>query len=90
MINARGAFLEQRGNDDRLVFLRQPPEGVGAGPGDFLGQLEMLVILALTKILGAEEFLGADDLRALPRGALNCSERLLKIGGGIARARGLD
>ena len=67
VINAGGALFEQRGNDDDLVFFGEFLESVGARPGNFFRELEILVVLALAKILRAEQFLRADDLRAVFR-----------------------
>jgi len=41
------------------------------------------VIFGLAEVLGAEEFLSADDLSASFGSALDCGEGLFEIGGGI-------
>ena len=64
VINAGGAFFKQRGDDDDLVFFGEFLKGVGAGAGDVFGEFEIFVVLALAEVLRAEQFLGADDLRA--------------------------
>ena len=79
VINAGRAFLEQRGDDDDLVFFRELAKGVGAGAGNFFGELEILVVFALAKILRAEKFLRADDFCAGLRGAFDEREGFLKI-----------
>ena len=79
VINAGGAFLEQRGDDDDLVFLREFAKGVGAGAGNFFGQLKIFVVFALAKILRAEQFLRADDLRACFGGAFDEREGFLEV-----------
>ena len=52
-----------------LCFCASFWKAVGAGAGNRFGQFEVLVVFALAEILRAEEFLGADDLRALLGGA---------------------
>ena len=79
VINAGRAFLEQRGDDDDLVLLRELAKGVGAGAGNFFGELEILVVFALAKILRAEQFLRADDLRAGLGGAFGEREGFLQV-----------
>ena len=64
VINAGGAFLEQRGDDDDLVLLRELLERLGAWAGNFFGQLKILVVFALAEILRAEQFLRANYVRA--------------------------
>ena len=90
VINAGGPLLEQRGNDDDPVFFRQFLESIGARPGNFLRQLEILVVLALAEILRAEQLLRADDLRAVFRGALDERDGLFKVRVRIGRHAGLD
>jgi hypothetical protein len=48
------------------------------------------MVFRLAKILRPKQFLGADNLRALLRGAFRESERLLQVRGGISRARSLE
>ena len=81
VIDAGRAFLEERGDDDDLVFPREFAEGVGAGAGNFFGELEIVVVFALAKILRAEQFLCADDLRAGLGGARGQREGFLEVGG---------
>ena len=45
--------------------LREFLKGLRAGAGDRLGQLEVLVVLALAEVLRAKQLLRADDLRAV-------------------------
>ena len=90
VINAGGALFKQRGDDDDLVFFRELAKRVGAGAGNFFGQLEILEVFALAKVLRAEKFLRADDLRAVPGGAFGQREGFLKIRVGIRGAGGLD
>ena len=90
VVEAGGALLEERGDDDDAMFARDFLERRGAGAGDGFGELEIVVVFALTEILGAEEFLGANDLRALPGGALCKSERFLQVGGRVGGAGSLQ
>jgi len=50
----------------------------------------MPVVFRLTKILRAEQFLGADNLRALFGGPIGCGKRFFQISRRIGRATGLD
>ena len=68
VIEAGGAALEERGDDDHAQLGGQLAERLGRGPGDGLGQVEAVVIFLAAKILRAEQFLQADDLRAAPGG----------------------
>ena len=65
VIHAGGALLEQRRDDDGLVFLRELAERVGRRPRDRLREREEAMVFDLAEILRAEQFLGAEDLRAL-------------------------
>jgi hypothetical protein len=76
VIETGSAFLEERGNDDDLVFLGELLECRCAGARNRFRELEVLVVLALAKILRREEFLRADDLRALLGGALGEGKRV--------------
>ena len=87
VIKAGGALLEKRGDDDDGMFFGEFLKGGGAGAGDGLGQFEIIVVLALAEILGAEQFLGADDLRALLGGAFGEGEGLLQVGRGVGANR---
>ena len=51
---------------------------------------ETLVILGLAEVLGSEQLLGTDDLRAFPRGPFGVCQSLAEVGIGIGRACGLD
>ena len=73
VIDAGGALLEQRGDDDDLVFAGELLKGRGARAGNRLGQFEIRVVFALAEILRAEQFLRADDLRAVPGGAFGAA-----------------
>src|SRR5256886_1803832 len=90
VVNAGGAFLEQRCDDDRVVFLRELLERIGAGAGDGFGQFEIFVVLALAEILGAKQFLRADDLRAGAGRALGGAQSFFQIRLGVRRATGLQ
>jgi len=62
-------------------------EGIGAWPGDFLGQLEEPMILDLTEIFGFKQFLSADDLRTLCRGFFNQRHLPAQLFAGVRRCR---
>ena len=70
VINSRGSLLEDRSNDHHFMLSREFLEGFGRWAGDRLGQAEEIVIFRLAKVLRTKQFLGADNLRALPRSAL--------------------
>src|SRR5271154_6448573 len=50
----------------------------------------MFMVFALAKILRAEKFLRANDLRAIFRGAFDERKRFLQVRGGICRATRLQ
>src|SRR5690349_11061571 len=79
VINPRGALLEQRGDDDDFLFLRQAAELVGRRPGDRLGELKKRRVLDLRKIARAEKLLEADDIGALLRRRGDSFGRLVQI-----------
>ena len=90
MINTGSAFFEQRCDDDYMILFRKFLEGFGGRARDWFGKLKIRVVFGLAEILGTEKFLGADNLRALFRGALSCGEGFLQIGGRVGRAGGLN
>jgi hypothetical protein len=51
VINSGGPLFEKRGDNDDLEFFCQLEESISARPGDFFRKLEILVVLALAKIL---------------------------------------
>ena len=61
------------------MFLRELLKSLGARAGNRFGEFEIFVVFALAKILRAKQFLRADDLRALLRGAFGERERLLQV-----------
>ncbi len=90
VIKARGAFFEQGNDDDHALALRKLLKRFGGGTGDRFGEFEIRMVLALAKIKRAEQFLRADDLRALPGGAPGEGEGFLKIGLRVRRTSGLQ
>ena len=73
-----------------LCFFASLQKAVGARAGNFFGELEILEVFALAKVLRAEEFLRADDLRALPGGAFGEREGFLQVRFGIRGAGALN
>ena len=90
MIYAGSTFFEERGNDNDAIFFGEFLESFGCRARDRLGEFEIFVVFGLAEVLGAEEFLGADDLGTLLGGALSSGEGFLEIRGGVRRAGGLD
>ena len=86
VVKTSGAFLEERGDDDDFIFLRELLESCRARPGNRLGEFEVLVVFALAEILRGEQFLRADDLRALLGGAFGEGESFVTIGSRISGA----
>ena len=86
VIETGGALLKKRSDDDDLVFLGELLEGRRTRAGDAFGELEILVILALTEILRNEKFLRADDFRAVSGRAFGEAKCLLQIGFGLRTA----
>ena len=90
VINTRRALFEEGGNDDDAILFGEFLESFGGRAGDGFGEFEIFVVLGLAEVLGAEEFLGADDLSALFGDALSGGESFLQVGGRVGRAGVLD
>ena len=90
MVEAGGAFLEKGGDEDDPVLAGESLEGVGARARNRFGEGEVGVIFTLAEILGAEEFLGADDLGTGLGGALDGGEGTFQVGGGVGPASVLE
>ena len=71
VIDAGTAFLEKRRDDDDPELTREFAKGRRRSSGHFLGQLEILVILGLAKVLRPKKFGEANDLPALLRRVTN-------------------
>ena len=76
VVEAGGALLEQRGDDHHAEFGGQRAQAVGGGAGDGFGEIEQAGVFFAAEILRAEQFLQADDLRALLRGFADLARRL--------------
>jgi hypothetical protein len=90
VINAGSALFEDGGDDDDPIFFGEFLKGLCGWAGDGFGEFEIFVIFGLAEVLGAEKFLGADDLCALFGGALSDGEGFPEIGGWVGRAGSLD
>ena len=90
VIDARGAALEQRRDDDHAQFGGQAAQRLGGGAGDGLGQIEEGGVFVAAEILGAEEFLEADDLRAAGGGFADAPFGFGEILVGVEGAGHLD
>ena len=90
VIDAGGAALEDRRDDDHFSRLGDRAERFGGRAGNRLGEIEKFRILDLTRIMRAEQFLGADDLRAALGGVLDFCDRLVEIEARLGRATHLD
>src|SRR6266571_3105336 len=90
VIESGGAFFEQGNDDDHALALRQFLKRFRGGAGNRFGEFEIGVVFALAKIKRAEQFLGADELGALPGGAPGQGEDFLKIGLRVRRTTGLQ
>jgi hypothetical protein len=72
------------------MLLREFAERIRRWPGNALGQLEIVVVFLLAKILRTEQFLGADNLRALLRRAFGHFQVFLQVRRGIGGTLGLE
>src|SRR6266571_5603525 len=90
VIESGGAFFEQGNDDDHALALRQSLKRFRGGAGNRFGEFEIGVVFALAKIKRAEQFLGADELGALPGGAPGEGEGFLKISLLVRRTLGLQ
>jgi hypothetical protein len=59
------------------MFFGEFLQGGGGRTGNFFRELEKIMILALAKILGTEQFLGANNLGSGPGGTLHQAEGFL-------------
>ena len=83
VIDARHPPLEYRPDDRHLKLGGQPGEAFGGGPGNGFGQIEPLLFFLAAEVLRPEQFLHADDLRALARGLADAPFRLGQVFVGI-------
>ena len=90
VINTGGAFLKERSDDDDLVLFSEFLESPGARAGNRFGKPEILVVLALAKILRTKQLLRADDLSAASGCAFDKRERLFEIRARIGKTSGLN
>jgi len=79
VIDAGGAFLKERGDDDGLVFLGEFAKGVGARSGNLFGEQKVFVVFTLAKILRGKQFLCADDFGTGLRGAFGEREGFFQV-----------
>ena len=90
VVEAGGALLEERGDDDRAGFARHFAQGCGRGARNFFRQFEIGVVLRLAEILGTEKLRQADDLPALLGRFAHAGDRFLEVGLGLGAALHLD
>ena len=90
VIDAGGATLEDRRDDDDFPRLGHGAERFGGGAGNRLGEIEKFRILDLARVMRAEQLLGADDLRAALGGLLDFGDCLVEIEARLGRTTHLD
>ena len=90
MINAGGALLKKRRDNNDLVLSGKLGKGIGTWTGNFFRKLEIPVVFALAEILRTKQLLRADDLRATPGCAAGQRERLFEVRVRIGGTRGLN
>jgi len=90
VIYTRRPPLENRPDDGHLEFPRQPRETFGSGSGDRLGQIEQAGVLLAAEVLRTEQFLDADDLRALAGGFADAPFGFGEVFVGVLRTGHLD
>src|SRR5205085_6624340 len=86
VVDARGAALEQRSDDDHAGLARGLLQGLAGRSGDRLSELEVGVILALAEVPRAEQLGEADQLGAVARGGVDAREGAVDVVFGIRRA----
>jgi len=64
VVNAGGAALEERSDEDHFSFFCDFCEGVGRGTRDWFGEIEKIRVFGAAKIFAAKKFVHTDDLRA--------------------------
>lgn len=90
MVKARGTLFEKGSDDDDAMLFGEFLKSFGGWAGDGFGEFEIFIVFGLAEVLRAEQFLSADDLRALFGGALGCREGLFEVGGRVGGAGRLD
>ena len=79
VVEARGALLEERSDDHDAQFGGERAEAIGGGAGNGFRQIEQPRVFFAAEILRAEQFLQADDLRALSRGFADSLDGTVEI-----------
>ena len=64
VVNAGGAALEERSDEDHFSFFCDFCEGVGRGTRDWFGEIEKIRVFGAAKIFAGEKFVETDDLSA--------------------------
>ena len=90
VIKARRTLLEQRRHDHDSQFCGQRAQPLCSRSGNRLGQIEQAGIFFTAEILGAEQFLKADNLRSQPRGFADTDRGMIEICLRIGSARHLN
>src|SRR3984893_19310189 len=86
VIDARGAALKDRRDDDYFSRLGHGAERFSSWAGNRFREIEKFRVLDLTRVMRAEQLLGADDLRATLGGVLDFCDRLVEIETRLGRA----
>ena len=90
VIDAGRAALEDRRDDDYFPRLGHGAKRFGGRAGNRLGEIEKFRVLDLTRVMRAEQLLGADDLRAAAGGLLDFGDSLVEIEARLGRTAHLD
>ncbi len=90
VVEARGAALKERGNDDDASFAGDLAEFRGRGSWDGLGEIEEAEVFALAEVLSAKKLGEADDVCAETRGLANVADGRGEVGLGIGPHSHLD
>ena len=79
MVKAGGTPLEEGCNDNDSQISCECSKSLRRGPRDRFGQLEILMVLALTKVLAQEKLRQADNSRTLPGSHTDQTDGCLEI-----------
>ena len=79
MVEAGGTTLEERGDDDHTVALRQLAVDLRRGTGNGLGKVELVHILRLTEVQRVVQLLQDNELRTTTRQVGNAVGQTLNV-----------
>src|SRR5579883_115224 len=86
VVQSRRAALKEGSNNDNFLLASNGAKPFGAGAGNGFGQIEEIMVLALTEILGAEKLRQADDICAHAGGFADALHSFVEVRVRVRRA----